>query len=171
MLKAGFQIVKWALIFVLSFSTFNLFLSGRVKASIEIDSSPELVYSQVVDLRNWQNWAIWWQEDETMVTTFSDEKTSGKGTYMIWIGEKYKGSLKILDCVENKSISYALYISGDTSSMVTGDWNFQEHNGGVIVNWKFKNKLPFFMRFMSFFITPDLESGLQGLKNLCEQDN
>ena len=32
-----------------------------------------------------------------------------------------------------------------------------------------KNDLPFFMRFMRFFLYPDLELGLQGLKTVCER--
>lgn len=167
--KIGYQIIKWALIFVLSFTTFNFFLSGEVSSTIEIEAPIDSVYDQVINLHNWPNWAVWWKQDTSMITTFSEDPAFGKGSYMKWDGEKYQGSLKILDYVHAQSISYALYVDGD-SSMVLGIWTFKENDEGVTVNWKFKENLPFFVRFMSFFITPDLDEGLQSLKEVCEKD-
>ncbi len=41
--------LKWTLIFLLSFTTFNFFISGKIEASIEIESPADVVYEKVAD--------------------------------------------------------------------------------------------------------------------------
>ena len=47
------QILKWTLIFLLSFTTFNLFISGKIEVSIEIEAPVVIVYEKVTDLQTW----------------------------------------------------------------------------------------------------------------------
>ena len=64
-MKALMQILKWALITMLAFTSFNLFISPeyKVERSVEINVPTYIVYEQVTDLRQWENWAIWWKKD------------------------------------------------------------------------------------------------------------
>ena len=48
--------LKWTLIFLLSFTTFNLFISGKIEESIEIEAPIDLVYLKVADLKTWSVW-------------------------------------------------------------------------------------------------------------------
>ena len=169
-MNAGRQILKWIVVFMLSFTTFNLFLSGEVESKIEIEASPETVYNQIVNLQNWQNWAIWWKEDTTLTTSFFSDSVIGEGSSMTWRGVKYNGSLKIIDCIDNKLIRYEVFLGNDSTMSSYAIWEFEEVDNGTYVSWRFQEKLPFFIRFMSFFVVPDLDLGLQNLKELCEED-
>ena len=55
------QILKWTLIFLLSFTTFNFFISGKIEVSIEIEAPVVIVYEKVTDLQTWPTWAPWWK--------------------------------------------------------------------------------------------------------------
>ena len=75
-MKAIRIILKWMIITMLSFTTFNLFISSEYEfeRSIEIEAPIDLVYNQVSDLHNWPNWAVWWKNDSTIVTEFNEVK-------------------------------------------------------------------------------------------------
>lgn len=170
-MKAGKQILKWTLITIISFTTFNLFISSdyEFERSIEINVPPHVVYEQVTNLKTWQNWAVWWKQDTAMITTFSGENT-GVGARMDWVGSDGKqGGLEIVSCsfegMETKL---------DFGSMSpTGVWRFETIESGTKVSWGMKGEMPFFMSFMTLFFDkmagPDFENGLLGLKEYCEK--
>ena len=72
-MKAGKQILKWSLITIIAFTTFNGFISGKIESSIEINAPIEQVYFKVIDLQSWSTWAVWWERDSTMITKYSGE--------------------------------------------------------------------------------------------------
>ncbi|MBT7620010.1 MAG: SRPBCC family protein [Flavobacteriales bacterium] len=169
-MKAVRIILKWMIISMLSFTTFNLFISSEYEfdRSIEIESPIDSVYNQLSDLHNWPNWAVWWKNDSTIVTEYFREK-SGKGASMKWKGEEVGvGGLKIVDC-NKEEIEIKLNLGDMTPS---GFFKFEEINGGTKVTWRMKGEMPFFIRFMTLFMDkmagPDLEEGLKRLKDVCE---
>ena len=169
-MKAGKKILKWAIIFCLSFVTFNLFISSdyEFERSIEINASSDIVFNQVTDLHNWPNWAVWWKNDSTIVTEFNEVK-SGEGSSMEWKGEESGvGGLEIISC----SID-AMETSLDFGDMKpTGFWKFEEIDSRTKVTWGMKGEMPFLSRFMTLFIDEivgsDFDNGLKGLKKVCE---
>ena len=170
-MKAVRIILKWMIISMLSFTTFNLFISSEYEfdRSIEIESPIDSVYNQLSDLHNWPNWAVWWKNDSTIVTEYFREK-SGKGASMKWKGEEVGvGGLKIVDCNKGE-IEIKLNLGDMTPS---GFFKFEEINGGTKVTWRMKGEMPFFIRFMTLFMDkmagPDLEQGLKRLKDVCER--
>ena len=165
MMNALKQILKWTLICFLSFCTFNLFISGKIESSIEINAPIDQVYSKVIDLQTWSTWAVWWERDSTMITKYSGE-VSGKGAKMSWESVDGNGSLEILECTYASSIYNELLFEGMPSSH--GVWDFEKTENGTKVTWGFKDKLPFFIHFMQLLISPDLKAGLEGLKEVCE---
>ena len=52
----------------------NLFFSEKFKVftSIEIDSSPYIVYDQINNFENWENWDPWIETDTTIKMSISD---------------------------------------------------------------------------------------------------
>jgi hypothetical protein len=52
-MKALMQILKWALITMLAFMSFNLFISSeyKIERSVEINVPSYIVYEQITDLR------------------------------------------------------------------------------------------------------------------------
>ena len=72
-MKALMQILKWALITMLAFTSFNFFISPeyKVERSMEINVPAYIVYEQVTDLHQWENWAILWKNNTSMITNYS----------------------------------------------------------------------------------------------------
>ena len=159
------QILKWTLIFLLSFTTFNFFISGKIEVSIEIEAPVVIVYEKVTDLQTWPTWAPWWKKDSTMTTVYSGQK-SGLGAKMSWSGLDGGGSLEIVEANFTKNLKNELFFEGMPPSYHT--WTFEETDKGTRVTWSFQDELPFYVHFMQLFISPELEEGLIGLKKLCE---
>ena len=160
------KILKWALIVVLAFTTFNWFLSPdyKIERSIEINVPTYIVYEQVTDLHQWENWAIWWKQDTAMITNYSGEER-GLGAKMIWTSDVVgDGDLEIIEC-SSQGMKTKL-------AWGNGSWHFEETENGTNVSWSMSGKMPFLMSFMTMFIedmvAPDFEKGLAGLKEVCE---
>ena len=127
-MKAGKIILKWALILVLAFTTFNWFISPdyKVERSVEINVPTYIVYEQVTDLHQWENWAVWWKNDTAMITTYSGAER-GLGAKMEWIGsDEMKGALEITSCsLEGMETQL------DFGNMkASGFWQFDSMDGG-----------------------------------------
>ena len=159
------QILKWTLIFLLSFTTFNFFISGKIEVSIEIEAPVVIVYEKVTDLQTWPTWAPWWKKDSTMTTFYSGQK-SGLGAKMSWSGLDGGGSLEIVEANFTKNLKNELFFEGMPPSYHI--WTFEETDKGTRVTWSFQDELPFYVHFMQLFISPELEEGLIGLKKLSE---
>ena len=156
------QTLKWTLIFLLSFTTFNLFISGKIEESIEIEAPIDLVYLKVADLTTW---SVWQKKDTTMTIVYSGQK-NGLGAKMSWRGIDGNGSLEIVETNSSKDLKNELIFEGMSPSYHT--WTFDKTNNGTKVTWSFQDELPFYVHFMQLFITPELKEGLNGLKKLCE---
>ena len=159
------QILKWTIIFLLSFTTFNFFISGKIEASIEIEAPADVVYEKVADLQTWPTWAAWWKKDTIMTTVYSGEK-SGLGAMMSWTGIDGGGSLEIVKANFAQNLKNKLIFEGMPPSYSI--WTFEETANGTRVTWSFQDELPFYVHFMQLFISPELEEGLIGLKKRCE---
>ena len=159
------QIFKWTLIFLLSFTTFNFFISGKIEVSIEIEAPVVIVYEKVTDLQTWPTWAPWWKKDSTMTTVYSGQK-SGLGAKMSWSGLDGGGSLEIVEANFTKNLKNELFFEGMPPSYHI--CTFEETAKGTRVTWSFQDELPFYVHFMQLFISPELEEGLIELKKLCE---
>ena len=70
-----------------------------VTRSTTIDASQELVFSQVVDLKKWEDWSKWHQMDTTMKIIYGEE-TKGEGASYSWTGDPQKvgaGKMSIIE--------------------------------------------------------------------------
>ena len=170
-MKVGKIILQWALILVLSFTTFNWFISPdyKVERSVKINVPTYIVYSQVADLNQWPNWANWWKQDTGMITNYSGAER-GLGAKMDWIGsDQTRGTLEIITCsLEGMETQ----MNFESFPVAYGFWQFDTINGGTEVTWGMKGKMGFFSRFMTLFFDKiagtDFEKGLVGLKEVCE---
>ena len=159
------KILKWTIICLLSFTTFNFFISGKIEASIEIEAPTDVVYQKVSDLQTWSTGAAWWKKDSTMITVFSGAK-SGLGAKMSWTGIDGGGGLEIVKTSFNKNLKIELIFEGMPPSHNV--WNFEETDKGTRVTLSFQDELPFYVHFMQLFISAELEARLIALKNSCE---
>ena len=170
-MDAGKQILKWVLITLISFTTFNLFISSKytVERQDVINAPSYFVYSQVVDLHKWKYWSIWFKEDTTINIVYSRNNISENSKMTLDSGDGTV-SLEIKSVSLIDSINTELLFEGMPPAY--GFWKFEELGESTKVSWKISGEMPFFMSFMTLFmekaIGSDFEEGLKSLKEWCE---
>ncbi|MBK9329920.1 MAG: SRPBCC family protein [Sphingobacteriales bacterium] len=103
-----------ALLLVAVGSTFFMDENFRVSYKHTIDASPEVVYEQLVTLKNWENWSYWRGLDDKMVITYNDIP-SGVGASYSWKSDKKEvgnGSFTIERTVLNEYVQSRLKFVG-----------------------------------------------------------
>jgi len=176
------NIVKRLLIVVIAFLLFLVLFSFLLPSSLKlerkilIDATPELIFKQVDELKNWKNWATWAEKDSSIYNHLSSYSTtsSGVGATFKWnskndeIGE---GQMKTVKSNPNNLIELELNF-GNTEAL--NYWSFQEKNGlievtwGMNLNFGFNPSAKWFGLFAEDYIVPDMEYGLEKLKVFCE---
>jgi hypothetical protein len=176
------NIIKWTLIILGSLAA--IFVIGgvvipkewSVVETININAPNNVVYTQIADLKNWQNWSPWNKEmDESQVYTYEGE-TLGVGQKLSWVSQKMgTGWLKIITANPESGISYELFIDmNGHQSTILGEIAYVKTDAGLEITWKdlgnSGNNL--IKRWMSLFIKPELskqfKKGLLKLKNNTE---
>ena len=80
----------------------------RYERSRVIKASPEAVFEQVNEFRNWEKWSPWIEMEPTAKLTYG-ENTAGEGGYYRWDGKKTgAGSCTILRSAPNEAVDVAL---------------------------------------------------------------
>ncbi|MBC8464463.1 MAG: SRPBCC family protein [Bacteroidetes bacterium] len=149
-----------------------------VSRTIKINTSVEAAYEQANTLNNWANWSAWHAADTNAVYTYSNPD-SGAGASYSWIGDPElvgEGKLTILESVTNKSMrtEVIFYKEGEENGRGNGEWTFTEDNGATTVSWAFLGDLGYnpvarwFGLFMDSMLGPQLETGLNNMKNYLE---
>ena len=170
-MNAGKQILKWVLITIVSFTTFNLFISSKytVERKKVINVPSNFVYSEVVDLHKWKYWSSWIKDDTTITVEYSSNNIS-KNSKMTLDSGNGTVSLEIKSVSFKDSINTVLLFEGMPTAY--GFWKFEDLGESTKVSWKISGEMPFFMSFMTLFVDKaigsDFEEGLKNLKNWCE---
>ena len=108
----------------------------------KLDSSPEAVFAQINDLKNWDNWSVWNQMDPDMEKTYGD-KTAGPGAWYSWKSDNKNvgsGKMTISNSVPNESVDTELDF-GD-QGQATANLNLTPADGGgTNVAWTFDTEI------------------------------
>lgn len=94
-----------------------------------------VIFDDVNEYKNWENWGPWYEMDSSIVATFP-EKTSGVGASYSWKGKDGEGSIETISLKPNKEITHK--IDFGTGNQPTVYWNFEKVNGGTEVTWGMK---------------------------------
>ncbi len=145
----------------------------RVERSVEIDKPVDVVYGQVIDLKNWEKWNPWTAMDPDAKSVISG---SGKGVGSRWAWEGKilgTGHLTILEAEENKSIKSDLIFLEPQAMKSFDVWEFESVGAGTQVVWANVGELDYpvgryFGLFLDQMMGPDFEKGLKNLKESCE---
>ena len=150
----------------------NLFFSEKFKVStsIDIDSSPYIVYDQINNFENWENWDPWIETDTTIKMSISDI-TYGVGAYRTWDSENSgNGKMEITNNKYIKEIDFKITIENNSPFMAS--FYLESIDNKVKVSWENSGELPFLARIfgpvISKMMKGDHEKGLKNLKNYCE---
>jgi|SRR5579871_115104 len=173
---------KWALIvvaiLVAVFVVGGMIIPAKwqVSESITMSSPKEVVYQQIANLPNWQNWSPWTKEkDSTQVYTYEGPE-SGVGAKWLWTSEKMgQGYLEIKKADPEAGIGYELFIDMNNSrSTINGAMNFAAEGDALKVSWTDEgdsgNNLVkrWFSLFIKGMVAGEMRSGLEKLKAITE---
>jgi len=173
------RILLILLFFIILVVVVSFFLpsSIRVEKKIIIDADKELVFKQVIDLKNWKNWAPWALKDPQIFINDNaySNPSSGEGATFDWSSENDEvgsGNIKIIKSDLNSYIENRINFGMAESS---DKWVFNEVEEGVEVVWGmeidfgFNPVSKFYGLFLEDEIAPDLELGLSRLKTFTEE--
>lgn len=146
----------------------------NVERSTLMDASPEVVFEQVNELRNWEKWSPWAAKDPDIKLSYANLSAGTNGKYS-WDGPVVgKGSLEILQSTPPKSLKTKLLIDGFDGESY-GSWSFEPEKDGTKVTWGMDgDNLPFMLRGMMMIMgqkkamIQDFDQGLANIKTLVE---
>ncbi len=135
-----------------------------------INGSPNQVYGQIIEFRNWPNWSKWMKDDTAMSLTFGNPSSGLGGSYS-WKSEKSgSGNMKITEVIPGQLVK---------SDLVFDDWNstnkvtmeLKPNGTNTDVTWKMidEKPFPFFLRGMMLVmnmngsIQKDFDAGLANM--------
>ncbi len=104
--RIGVLLVSATIVFVVG----GMILPTQYSLSrvIEIQAKPEAIHEYVGDLKKWDVWAPWKEEDPEIVTTYG-EITSGVGASQSWMDNEGGGSLTLTQSSPEQGIEYDLF--------------------------------------------------------------
>ncbi len=120
----------------------------NIKRSRVIKAPVEVVFENVNDFKNWENWSPWFEMDPTIVTSYPDT-TSGVGSSYSWKGKDGSGSMKNISAIQNKEIMQQVDFNSDSKPEVY--WNFTKVDLGTEVTWGMRGKNSFGEKFYWLF--------------------
>lgn len=171
------KFLKWLLIIVLVivaiFLVVALFLPSeyRLERSITINAPADVVYEQIADLKNWNNWGPWVKMEKEVDGSIS-EPSRGVGASMTWAGDTIgSGSIEVIKMEELKYMHSKLTFEGDMESIDI--WEFKQVDGGIRATWANEGELSypigrFFGLFLEGMMGDMYVEGLESLKQYTE---
>ena len=108
------------------------------------------LFNTVNDLKTWEKWGPWHDEDSTIVVSYG-EKTVGVGASDTWTSKDGPGSMKTVNVITNKLIEQKMQFGdGDPSDII---WHFEEVKEGTKITWQMKEEnAPFMFKIISGFM-------------------
>ena len=146
--------------------------SFEVTKERTIDAPASLIYDQIIDFKNWEQWSPW-QEKQPDSKIIYAEQTKGAGSSFSWEDENGTGSIRTLSETPNKSIEQEIQFDDFEPSSI--NWTFaSESEGKTKVTWQIKSdQIPFMFKAYSAFsggfesiFGPDFERGLEKIDSL-----
>lgn len=143
----------------------------NVSRSKVIDVPVSMAYNTISDLRTYEEWGPWHEEDSTIVVTYG-AKTVGVGAEDSWTSAEGQGKMWITEVTPNKEIQQEMQFDDFEPSGMS--WNFEEVEGGTKVTWTMKDdNAPFLFKMASVYsggwedmFGPMQEKGLENLDKL-----
>ena len=144
--------------------------SFEVEKSIVVAAPASKPYALLAELRAWEDWNYWSNEDDTMTLEYA-ASTSGPGASYTWAGKDGAGTTTIVSVDPDKSVGLEL----DFGDRGKGDvlFTLTEADGQTRVNWHFSGAAQGYMgRWFNVMIGPMMQKpmteSLAKIKELTE---
>ncbi len=147
----------------------SLFLPGdyKVERTGTVNAPPDSVVVLLADLKQWQKWSPWQQDDTTMKMTYS-ANTFGPGAWQKWESKKSGNGELTLVSVTPSEVRYTFSMQqGGMKS--DGKISLLPEGNGTKVVWTMSGNVgmnpmgKYFALFMDKFVGPDFEKGIKNL--------
>jgi effector-binding domain-containing protein len=174
------KILKYVLFLILIVIVGGAIYFGTKDGSFDVaktkvfNAPAEVIYDNVKDYKNWEDWGPWMKDDVAMAITYA-EKTEGEGASYSWKSEIVgDGKMQTIRVIPNKEIDQKIVFNtpiGDSESEVY--WRFEpaDEVGSTKVTWGMKGEQSFMEKVFMSFQSEDFETTLgamyeKGLSNL-----
>lgn len=163
-------------VFILVFVLVGAVLSReyRVSRAIVVKAEPAKIHALVADLKRWDEWTPWKEQDPTVVTTIGTP-SSGLGANQTWSGKEGTGWLKFTKADVATGIAFDMALNNGGEDMpAQSSVAYAPAAGGTEVVWSMSGTLDVpviggYMASMSDMMFGGmLESGLAKLKARAE---
>lgn len=142
----------------------------RVTRSATVAATPEAVFTQVNNLRKWNDWSPWAKLDPNAKNTFSGPE-SGQDAEFHWAGnsEVGEGKMTITESRAPGLVRFHLVFYQPMAAESDTEFTFKADGTNTTVTWMMTGKNDFIGRAVCLFMNMDQELGRQfeqGLANL-----
>lgn len=145
----------------------------KLERSVIINAPEAKIFPHIADLKNWQNWGVWFKRDPNMSIEYSGE-IGMVGMKSHWTSQiQGDGEMEIIALEAEHRLIYSLHIL-DTQMKSTGEFVLSKAEDGTKVIWMDygdvgNNPLNrYFAFFMDYLVGGDFEMGLDNLKLVAE---
>lgn len=146
----------------------------NVSKSIVINASPEQVFNEIGDFKNWPAWSPWAKRDTKMKNVYTGNP-SEVGHKNSWESKtEGSGSQEIIELKPNEYIKSKLVFTDWDGETIT-EFILKTENGNTNVTWTMNSsEFPFMARGFMFLmggnkmIEKDYDEGLANLKKIVE---
>ncbi len=122
----------------------------HIEETLLIDAPKEVVFDEVNDFKNWEDWSPWTSETDKAIINYT-EKTKGEGAEFSWKNDQTNhGNIKTLQAIPYSSLDMQTEFElqfGETNSDMY--WNFDETEDSTKITWGIQGKQSF-MEKLSF---------------------
>lgn len=146
-----------------------------VERSTVINAPKAMVWNQMVNLKNWDNWSPWKSKDSTMVST-NTGPDGQPGDKNAWTSQNSGSGNMTIASVEGDKMMYDMHFLEPYDSKASGWVSVEEAEDGTKATWGFSTENPFMMRgfsslFMKGMLEDDFTLGMKLLKEYIESGN
>ena len=166
-----FLVVLLILLIVIAAVGFLLPRSYNVAESVVIDVKPSKVHDLVGDLKRWDEWTPWKEEDPSIQVTFGPE-TKGVGASQSWTGKDGAGKLTFTASDPDQGVEFDLNFDGKPAK---GAIRYERVGDGTKVTWSLQGDadVPVVGGYLALAMPrlagPMFEKGLAKLKSQSEK--
>jgi hypothetical protein len=142
-----------------------------VEESINIRAKPSAIHDLVGDLKRWDDWAPWKENDPSLQVTLGKE-TKGVGASETWTGKEGNGSLTFTASDAKRGIEYDMRFDKTSAK---GGVRYEPIGDTTKVAWWLKGSMDtpviggYLALLMPRMAGPDFRKGLARLKRAVEK--
>jgi hypothetical protein len=145
-----------------------------IKRSILINKPDYYVFQQVVDFKNWIKWNHW-SEMEPSASNIISGEPKGVGSMWTWNGKLTSGTVSIDSIAPNNLIISNFTVRKTFEIKAIGLWTFKADSTKTLTVWQNESSFAYPVGrllglFMEKEIGKDMQTSLENLKKLCENE-